>query len=139
MTSAVSDVAAPLEGDMYDGLSARRHCVQVAWGADGLSVAGEGTVEQVGWGALTWIDALPEAILLGRVDRPGWRLRLGDDAPEDLVARLPRRPRFGRWIDAFGLGKSLACCVTTAAWSASLSSTRPAGWGARFRFPGKRE
>ncbi|MEP6869696.1 MAG: M48 family metallopeptidase, partial [Novosphingobium sp.] len=111
MTSVVLDKAEPLRADMHDGLSARSHPVSVAWGAEGLLVAGEDIADRIEWDDLTWIDSLPEAILLGRAHRQGWRLRLGHDAPADLVARLPRRPRFGRWIDAFGFGKSLACCA----------------------------
>lgn len=107
MTSAADLTQEPLHGDMHDGLSARRHPVQVSWDDAGLTLAGADIAERLDWAQLTWIDSLPEAILLGRTDRPGWRLRLGTDAPAALLAKLPVRPRFGKWIDRFGLGKSL--------------------------------
>lgn len=131
MTWAVPDMVEPLHGDMYDGVSARRHPVRVGWDASGLSLAGENIADNVGWDALTWIDSLPEAILLGRADLQGWRLRLGHDAPADLIARLPCRPRFGQWIDAFGFGKSLACCAAISGLVAFVAINTPSWLGRR--------
>lgn len=129
MTCAVPDMAEPLHGDMYDGVSARRHPVRVGWGAGGLLLAGENIMDDICWGDLTWIDSLPEAILLGRTDRPGWRLRLGHDAPAELIARLPRLPRFGRWIDAFGFSKSLVCCAAIGSLVAFAAINTPSWLG----------
>lgn len=120
-----------VSADLNDGVTARRHPVQVRWGAEGLSVTGDGIGETIAWTDLTWIDLLPEAILLGRTDRPGWRMRLAPDAPADLVARLPQRPRFGRWIDRFGFGKSLACFAAVSSVVAFVAINTPSWLGRR--------
>lgn len=116
---------------LNDGMTARCHPVRVAWGANGLSVAGEDIAETIAWSSLIWIDLLPEAILLGRSDRPGWRLRLGRDAPADLVAQLPQRPRFGRWIDRFGFGKSLVGFAVVSSMVAFVAINTPSWLGRR--------
>jgi Zn-dependent protease with chaperone function len=132
MTSAAPAKDEPIHGDMHDGVTARRHAVWVQWDAEGLALAGEGISERVAWERLTWVDLLPECVLLGCVDRPGWRLRLGHDAPADLIARLPRRPRFGRWIDRFGLGKSLACCLVVSSFVGFVALNTPTWLGRRI-------
>ena len=124
-------MAEPLHGDMNDGVTARRHPVRVTWDDAGLAVAGEDLAETGPWTGLTWIDSFPEALLLGRADRPGWRLRLGHDAPADFVARLPRRARFGRWIDRFGLAPSLACFAAISSLVGFVAINAPSWLGRR--------
>ena len=120
-----------VHADLNDGVTAMRHPVRVTWGPAGLSVVGDEIAETVAWSGLAWIDLLPEAILLGRTDRPGWRLRLDRDAPADLVARLPQRPRFGRWIDRFGFGKSLVCFAAVSSMVAFVAINTPSWLGRR--------
>lgn len=120
-----------VQADLNDGVTAMRHPVRVTWGPAGLSVAGDEIAETIAWSGLTWIDLLPEAILLGRTDEPGWRLRLDRDAPADLVARLPQRPRFGRWIDRFGFGKSLVCFAAVSSMVAFVAINTPSWLGRR--------
>ena len=129
--SDLSSTEAFVAADLNDGMTARRHQAHVTWGPDGLGVNADELAETIAWSSLIWIDLLPEAILLGRKDRPGWRLRLGRDAPADLVARLPQRPRFGQWIDRFGFGKSLACFVAVSGIVAFVAINTPSWLGRR--------
>lgn len=117
--------------DLNDGVTAQRHPVEVGWDSEGLAISGGVVTDTVRWDDLQFIDLLPEAFLLGRADRSGWRLRLGRDAPADLVARLPQRPRFGRWIDSFGFGKSLACFVAVSCLVGFVAVNTPSWLGRR--------
>lgn len=132
MNETVATMTPPLAGDMHDGVTAQRHHVTVSWDGNGLSVAGDAIAETVAWNSLVWLDTFPEAILLGRSDRPGWRLRLPPDAPVELVARLPRRVRFGRWIDKFGLGQSLVCFAMLSSLVAFVAVNTPSWLGRRI-------
>lgn len=131
MTRAATDTAELLLGEVHDGVSARRHSVRLEWSAEGITLVGDGIMDHLGWETLTWIDLLPEAILLGRADQSGWRLRLDRGAPGDLIAKLPGRPRFGRWIDRFGFGKSLACFAAVSSAVAFLLVNTPNWLGRR--------
>lgn len=132
MSADVPDMDERVHADMNDGVTARRYAVDVIWGASGIALAGESVADTVAWENLTWIDTFPEAILLGRTDRPGWRMRLPADAPAGLVSRLPQRPRFGRWIDRFGLGKSLIVCAGISSLVAFVAVNTPAWLGRRI-------
>lgn len=132
MTGAVMGSDEPLCGDLYDGLSARRYPVEVTFGEGGLALAGEDFADHVPWGTVLWIDSLPEAILLGRKDRPGWRLRLGHDLPAELLKRLPQPLQFGRWIDRFGLRKSLVCCAAVSGLIVFAAINTPSWLGRRI-------
>ena len=128
----MSESGAPPEqnipADLFDGMTARRRAVVLGWDDLGLSLADEhATRDSVSWAQLTHVDVLPEAIVLGRSDRTGWRLHLSPDAPADLLARLPRRRRFGRWIDHHGLGPSLAL-FTAASAAVVLAVVNAPGW-----------
>jgi Zn-dependent protease with chaperone function len=115
------DLDAAFVAELFDGVSARRQIVWLRWDAAMLSLAGAaGAAEQLDWSQLILIDILPEVFVLGRADRPGWRLKLGRDAPAELVAHLPRPRRFGSWIDRFGLAQSV---IAFAAVSAALVMT----------------
>ncbi len=124
MTGRSGAITDPVAADVFDGLTARRHPVSLTWDTAGLALAGHERGETIGWDHLTTIDWLPDAILLGRSDQPGWRLKLPPETPADLIARLPPRPRFGRWIDRFGFAKSLICgaAISAAVFYAVINS-----------------
>lgn len=132
MTGDTVTMAGSVPVEIHDGIDARRHVAEATWGPEGLSLTGEGLAECLAWSRLTWIDTLPEAILLGRTDRPDWRLRLALGAPADLLALLPQRPRFGRWIDRFGFGPSLACCAAISTLVAYVAINTPSWLGRRL-------
>ena len=117
-----------LPADLFDGRSAVRQHVQVHWDAAALALVDEGgAAEHVPWAQVRLIDALPEAFLLGRADRAGWRLKIGRDAPADLVARLPRAPRYGGWVDRVGPVKALAVFAAASAAVVMTVVSTP-GW-----------
>lgn len=116
---------------LYDGNSARRHNVSASAAPDALVLFGEGGTERIDWNALTSIDALPEGMLLGRAGRPGWRLLLSADAPAALLAHLPPRPRYGRWIDRLGLGKALLCFAAISTLVGYVAINTPSWLGRR--------
>lgn len=100
------------DAEFFDGASARRHAVQVRGDAAALMLGGADIPDAtVAWSAIERIDTWPDAILLGRTDQSGWRLKLPLDTPPAILDRLPRQRRFGRLIDRFGYFKSLACCA----------------------------
>lgn len=114
--------------DLFDGATARRRTVLLSWDDTGLSMAVEQAAEDtIAWERLTHVDTLPEAIVFGRIDRPGWRLNLSRDAPAGLLAHLPRPRRFGRWIDHHGLGKSLTGFTAVSA-AIVLAVVNTPGW-----------
>ena len=125
--TAPARASEPLAAILYDGASARRHPVTAATETDGLAITGEDGEERIAWPSLIWIDTLPEGLLLGRNDRPGWRLMLDADAPADLISRLPARPRYGRWVDKLGFGKSLVCFAAISALAGYVAVNTP-GW-----------
>lgn len=132
MSEAVPTMDEGVHADMNDGVTARRYAASVTWGASGILLAGECIADTIAWERLTWIDSFPEAILVGRTDQAGWRLRLPHDAPADLVSRLPQRPRFGRWIDKFGFGKSLVVCAGISSLVAFVAVNTPNWLGRRI-------
>jgi Zn-dependent protease with chaperone function len=130
-------MSAPCAAELFDGVTASRHAVEVRADADALVLHGVDAAEaSVVWSALVRIDNLPDAILLGRTDRPGWRLKLPPDAPSAILDHVARQSRFGRLIDRFGYLKSLACCalvsgmVVAAVFNAStwLAPHIPVAW-----------
>lgn len=126
MTANSSDE--PLPGELHDGRTALTRSVAVEWDDAGISLTStEGAMDRIAWHRLTWLDTLPEAILIGRRDGSAWRLRLGRDAPPAFTANLSRPPRFGRWIDRIGLIPSLAACLMVSGLVAWLAINTP-GW-----------
>lgn len=96
-------------GWLYDGASAVRRAVGMRRAGDTLvlSVADSGT-ETLLPTDLIAADDLPEALVLYRRDRDGWRLSLARPIPADIEEVLPRGGHYGRWIDRIGLWPALA-------------------------------
>lgn len=122
---------------LFDGETAQSHAILVDEDPAGLVLSGETEAESIDWSRLALVAALPDAWMIRRTDRPGWRLKLPVDAPAAWIARLPRPPRFGGWIDRFGFWQSAAVCsivsgllvlavVTAPGW---LAPRIPATWG----------
>jgi len=101
----------PIEGWLYDGVTARRHLVSVRREDDRLLIEGHEPV------------AIAELVRRGEESRPvfgkkdsaGWRL--GFDQPlSEWLDVLPAHPRYGHLIDRFGLMPAvLAALVVSAA------------------------
>jgi Zn-dependent protease with chaperone function len=92
---------------LFDGTSALERNVTLGWGADGLRLSDTQGEELVPWGQLHHVGIQPGAILIGRHERPGWRLHVPHDSPAELLALLPRHEKYGGWIDRFGIGKAV--------------------------------
>ncbi len=123
-----TDSAGVCPAEVFDGASARRHGVMVRGDAAALIIDGPDAIAAtVAWSAIERIDTWPDAILLGRSGRPGWRLKLPLDAPAAILDRLPRQPRFGRLIDRFGYFKSLACLALASSLIVAAVIKAP-GW-----------
>lgn len=88
---------------LYDGKTAQRQLVYVR--------AIDNMVELVGHERIAPDQLAPTGQTAmqawGRKDVDGWRLIFDAPPPPELAALLPRPARYGRWIDRFGLGKSL--------------------------------
>lgn len=123
-------LAAPLTGDLFDGTSARRRKVALAWDGAGLTLTGpEVPPETVRWDELAYADAVGGFLSYSRPGRSGWRLRVPDFAPGDLLALLPRPAPYGRWVDRLGLGKSVVAFGVISAGIAAAVITAPSWLG----------
>jgi len=102
----------PIEGWLYDGITARRHIVSVRREGDRLLIEGHETVAVAdlvrrGDGSRS---------VFGRGGNAGWRLGFDRPLPDDWQNLLPAAPRYGRLIDRFGLTRAvLAALVVSAA------------------------
>lgn len=130
MDEAATPPPAPVIAELFDGTSARRRKVALAWDGAGLTLTGpEVAAETVGWGELVYADRMPGYHAYGRAGRQGWRLRVPDDAPAGLHALLPRHSPYGRWVDRLGLGKSVAIFGVISAGVAAAVLTAPTWLG----------
>lgn len=93
---------------LYDGVTADRRQVGVAWAPDGLTLAGEAADEEIAAGELQLVEESKAAVTLSRRDRPGWRLILPQPLDPALRSILPGGARYGGWIDRVGLAKGTA-------------------------------
>jgi Zn-dependent protease with chaperone function len=88
----------------YDGRSAlRREAVFVDEGASFRLVERDRETGPFHWGALVANDADAGATSYGLKNSGGWRIGFVDAPPATLAAKLPRRQRYGGWVDRIGL------------------------------------
>lgn len=119
--------AGETEAELFDGTSALRHAVSLVWDDSGLTLHTDRGTETLAWTRLTALDHRPGTQVIGRSDRPGWRLLVRDDAPAALMARLPRAGRYGHWIDRVGLVRAGVLLAAASAVVAAAVLTAP-GW-----------
>lgn len=116
----------PTRGILYDGATAHPHEVTVEAVGGELRLA---TADGYGLSAdpslLTRTDEGGAQVRLGRSDRPGWRLLMEQPVSEDVLALLPAKGRYGRWIDRFGLGKAAVAFGAVAAAVLAIGYTAP--------------
>lgn len=119
-----------LEALLFDGTSARQRMVSLGWSAAGLVLSGpEVAAETIGWGDLTFADRTPDGLTLGRTGRPGWRLLIRDDLPDDLLGFLPKGGGYGRWIDRIGLARAAVILALVSGAVAGAVLTAPSWLG----------
>ncbi len=95
---------------LYNGVNAERYPVEVGLaGEDMIRVTPEGDAPvDVPLDELAIADEDKVQLIVSRRFVPGWRLILDQPVDPDLRARLPHPPRYGGWIDRFGLVKATA-------------------------------
>ena len=125
LTSEPSDPAAPVEGTLYDGVTAHPHRVHVSVREGHLDLAQDDWSDSIPAGFLKRIDGDSSALKLRRTDRPGWRLTLPAGAESQLAPLLGKPERYGRWIDRIGLLPALAVSAAVAAIVVVTGYTAP--------------
>jgi Zn-dependent protease with chaperone function len=128
-------------GWLYDGSSAVRREVEVRSAAGGgLDIHfADGSADHVPREALCHMETRRDGDVYGRSDLPGWRLGLAGTA-EEIEGLLPRRQKYGRWIDRAGLVPSILIALAISAavlFGANrlpilLAPYVPASWEKKF-------
>ncbi len=114
-------------GTLYDGTTAYPHAVVAeARGAALHLSAGDGWSETVDAELLKAQEGTGPALRLGRSDRPGWRLVLGEPVDPAIAALVPRASRYGGWIDRVGLGRAAAVFAVIAVAVVGVGYASPA-------------
>ncbi|HJR82309.1 MAG TPA: hypothetical protein VJ775_00110, partial [Sphingomicrobium sp.] len=99
----------PIDGVLYDGMTANRQDVEVEALGDGLRLThADGTEETLAAQVLERLGRDQDRLRLGRSDRDGWRLLLPISAEAMLEPVIGKEERYGRWIDRVGLLPALA-------------------------------
>lgn len=102
----------------YDGKTGERHTPRLTVLRDGqhFALLGDGVDEgPYGFAELVPHGARAGEPVYGIKARPGWRIGFLDQPDPALAALLPRPPRYGRWIDRFGLWPSVGVLALFAA------------------------
>ncbi|HEU4959417.1 MAG TPA: M48 family metallopeptidase [Sphingomonas sp.] len=124
-TSAPSEPAAPVWH--YDGRSALRQDAALIAEGECFHLA-IGARED---GPYCFADLEPHEraggdAVYGLAGRPGWRIGFVGEPPAAIAARLPGERRYGRWVDRFGLWRSVAAFAVLAAIIVVLVLRTPA-------------
>jgi Zn-dependent protease with chaperone function len=89
----------------FDGVSAVRRTVEIETiGRQFLLVEAERRHGPFDIADLKFVSQQRDAAVYGLNDIDGWRLGLDGHVPDELVAILPKPPKYGRWVDRIGLG-----------------------------------
>lgn len=125
----------------FDGLTARRRFPALIADEHGFMLEDEqGRDGPIPWDSLIAREAQGGDAVFGLKGRTGWRLGLGGEVPPEVLLRLPKPERYGRWVDRHGLGRTAAvfAVFAAAALFVLLSAPRwiapyvPASWEARL-------
>ncbi|MEA3062327.1 MAG: hypothetical protein QOJ94_2108 [Sphingomonadales bacterium] len=102
-------------GWLYDGSSAVRRTVEVGASGGGLDIRfPDGSADRVPGEALCHMETRRDGDVYGRTDIAGWRLGLTGPADE-IAGVLPKRQKYGRWIDRTGLVPSILIALAISA------------------------
>jgi Zn-dependent protease with chaperone function len=127
-------------GWLYDGSSAIRRDVEVRSADGGLDISfADGSADHVPSGKLCHVETRRDGDVYGRTDVSGWRLGLAGDSGE-IADALPRRQKYGRWIDRTGLIPSILIALAISAavlfgadrFPALAAPYVPASWEKKF-------
>ncbi len=101
----------------YDGRSGERRMPAIVVGADEriFTLQGDGADP----GPYAFADLEPHGHshherAFGLKGRPGWRITFLEFPPSEIAVQLPKPARYGRWIDRFGLWRSVGVLAVLA-------------------------
>ncbi|MCM8557905.1 M48 family metallopeptidase [Sphingomicrobium sediminis] len=93
---------------LYDGDTARRQRVLVDAGSSGVVIVdAEHRRTLVPTGDLMVVDGVKDTITLAHQTHEGWRLIIPEPVSDGLAAVLPKKARYGGFIDRIGLAPAL--------------------------------
>ncbi|WP_010543668.1 M48 family metallopeptidase [Sphingomonas elodea] len=112
----------------YDGRSGERRMPIIALTADQRHFVLEGDGADPGPYAFT--DLKPHGTshherAFGLKGRPGWRITFLEFPPSEIAVQLPKQGRYGRWIDRFGLWRSVGVLAVLAALVVAVTLKLP--------------
>jgi Zn-dependent protease with chaperone function len=120
------------QGWLYDGTSAIRHEVRLEAAGDDLIVGyTDGDRSEIPRSRLFHVDTRGDFEVYGHAGVDGWRLGVPKGAAAELGPLLPRRRRYGRWIDRIGLWRAVAAAALISV-GLVFGATRFPGWVAPF-------
>lgn len=113
----------------YDGRNANRWGARLAGDTTSFRLIGDGWESgPYAWADLAALDLPGADAVFGLKEAPGWRVGLPQDAiPDGLAALLPRKVRYGGFIDRIGLWKASAVLASIAALAVFVGVSAP-GW-----------
>ncbi|HEY6916788.1 MAG TPA: M48 family metallopeptidase [Allosphingosinicella sp.] len=115
-TPSISAPSDPMQGWLYDGVTAVRRTVRVERDGSGWRLLlEEGDAESLDPSRLQPVETRGETEIYGWKDRPGWRLGLYKPLDPDFAAALPRMTIYGRWIDRIGLWRAAGIGIAASA------------------------
>ncbi len=112
----------------YDGRNANRWRPRLQVEGGGFRLIGEGWESGPwAWADLVALDRAGPDTVFGHVHEQGWRLGFSGEPPSELTPHLPRRQRYGGFIDRIGLWRASAALACVAGLILFVGLKAP-GW-----------
>lgn len=113
----------------YDGRNANRWRPRLVGDAASFRLIGEGWESGPwAWADVRALDNAGRDAVFGHTAEPGWRIGFADGLiPEEIKPLLPKRARYGGFIDRIGLGKASVVLSAVAAAALFVGLKAP-GW-----------
>ncbi len=113
----------------YDGRNANRWRPRLVGDAASFRLIGEGWESGPwAWADVRALDNAGRDAVFGHAAEPGWRIGFADGLiPEEIKPLLPKRARYGGFIDRIGLGKASVVLSLVAAAALFVGLKAP-GW-----------
>lgn len=117
----------------YDGRNANRWRARLVGDAAAFRLIGEGWESgPYAWGNLHALDFAGADAVYGLENERGWRIGFAEGAiPPEVASLLPRKVRYGGFIDRIGLWRASAVLACVAALAVFVGVSAP-GWIAPF-------
>lgn len=113
----------------YDGRNANRWKPRLDGDGSGFRLIGEGWESGPwAWSDLRALDVAGRDAVFGHATEPGWRIGFAEGIiPAAIATLVPKRSRYGGFIDRIGLGKASAVFATIGA-AALFAGLKAPGW-----------